>query len=808
MYQLKIFLIDKFRSCLLLLLFFAITVGCATLVGQNFFEREIPPHPEKIGISLDENRLPKVIAQYYEASVKPEGIVEFRNKKTLLMKASQFSIQNSLSSKYVPGEDRMSNGEFEKADCDGVLSGWELSKFGVKCSGENDKKFLLFELNPSMKLESFALSPIVEVIPNCKYLVSISWFFNEVKSPKGTGGFGCWIAWYNEPGGKGACTYESFLKPSDSPRKWHTTKKTWNPPEGARSFRLFIRARKDATGSFSVDEISVVEQILRQDPAGLGSVNWNISKQDSDGAVLSCESRNESTVVKTEYEIKYLSPIVKCKIRTEYLKNQSVDKEKIDLLFSSVAGSILTRDMKMSPLEHKNYWSDLHTPKVLRMDSGFSLTGADNLQVMGVEVRKDETLVSLYSDNSSSHPYFRFPSSNDGKKTAGAPANETIRKAGDTNFIHFEFSLDSNLTPLLKSRQPNGYDAALVISEHADGGNYPRTMAVAYGTDNTADPFFGKRGIVGHGLTWTKSVFILDSGDAPIKLFSDLHKAGVEIVPHSVKSDGIISPGQVAEGLEMMKQFGSRNWIDHSAGGGLTHWEALSSQGAVPGGAYYILDILHRFGYRYAWAYLDYAPEKGNINIMTPLERSVNRPIQWRNNQFDPEPDPEKCIYLWATFGTEYRPDLTLAPVNIDRLIAERGISISHEYFGNKRSREKAWKTEGGNTVIMPEFDKNLEYIANKKKEGLLWVTTMSQLADYLLAWEKVEVSSNIDGSFTVTNHANKAIEGLTLLTETPIKEAYMNENTRILPVQGNDLREIILPFLGAKSTVMLKVAY
>ncbi|VVB80264.1 Uncharacterised protein [uncultured archaeon] len=333
--------------------------------------------------------------------------------------------------------------------------------------------------------------------------------------------------------------------------------------------------------------------------------------------------------------------------------------------------------------------------------------------------------------------------------------------------------------------------ATLIFTDHADYDNPEMIKALCYGTSDEKSKDYGKRGFIGHGLTFTKSVFaktkepfseekikklLTSYGKVPAvrnrynwqvfdeerglsrtvpgldnpcfrKIMLKLSKDGIEVCPHCLSWESV-SRDEARKLILLFKPFKPKTWIDH----GKNYCKnSLAFEGAKESSPYYVLDLLKKQGYEYAWAYQEY-PFRGKLNLKELDEKFIAY-------------DQEKKLWLFKTI--ELKPSEVIfskaySPRNIDRFIETKGIHIAHVYFfqpvfevPRKRFHFRGerffwyikdffkWKILGLNYSrrkeipngvliwvndhyeIDPKFDLCLKYIGEKQKEGKIIVTTI-----------------------------------------------------------------------------------
>jgi hypothetical protein len=438
------------------------------------------------------------------------------------------------------------------------------------------------------------------------------------------------------------------------------------------------------------------------------------------------------------------------------------------------------------------------------------------MQSMMLRTTGTASQVSFYSDNQFNHPFKYYVKDGGGERV---DISSQSRRAGDSYSSSLIFSISPGTIPgtLVKTRQPDGYEAALVLANFAGSEKTATVNAVAYGSEDTAGPDYGTKGIVGRGLGWTKSLFVAwqntpynDLNDEEFKsLHNRLYRDGAEVIGNTISAD-TDTRAEVKAGLQRLSQYGAVNWIDADAANGTNNREDIASQGTIKGDVNYLLDILDAQGYRFAWSYTDIAVSGYDLNMLNPSVTAANTSFFYYNNRIDDNPADNAGIYLWSTLNTKNKPELYYTGAGIDKLILQRGVHIGREYMAGAALENHSWYSNpaNGKIEITPAFESQLAYIAAKREAGLLWTPTMAQLGDYLKLQRNVRISNAGGGDYRVTNNNPLPVKGLTLLAE---KDAgAVSLDGKELSLSGGSYKgnKIILPALSPGQTAVLSVNY
>ncbi|PSM32062.1 hypothetical protein [Haliangium sp. UPWRP_2] len=368
--------------------------------------------------------------------------------------------------------------------------------------------------------------------------------------------------------------------------------------------------------------------------------------------------------------------------------------------------------------------------------------------------------------------------------------------------------------PLFKARYPDGRQAALVITDHADQTASVTLRALIGGTSDTASSQWGRGGLLGAKLNITKALWATSGEPAPppllqheassakpgkggraprsiqtfrsrygrpqvdstgggrpqlddpdvVDMAERMTRQGWEIVPHSatpLRDDR----ERTASALEIFARFHSRTWIDHQP---YTNCEALVNQG-YQNGPFGIVDLLHKFGYSYAWSGLDVPA--GTLNLLSPRRLDRYTPVLWPAGRL--AAGTPGGLWLFSTmmmYVDSNRFFATYSKRAIDQLERERGLHIGHTYLeafhpptSPLRGRNLMLPgRHSGEIVLNPRLQQLFSDLAVRVDRGSLWVPTLGQLGDYFRAMSAVAVRLQPDGSATL--RASQALTGATFV--------------------------------------------
>jgi len=753
----------------------------------------------------------------YTATINANGSLTFTDKdgNAILNSSPQFNFDYGDKS---VSDVSLTNPSFEADNnSDGIPDGWTVDKTYIRQTAEHasdGNNSLKFNMAAADNKTRSSYSPFMGIPENSSYSMKLDAYVESFNS--GT----AYIYIYGYPSADGTGGANSSLAtrvPTANTGSWNTISWDWIPPYDARSFKVLIVSDNNTVATILFDNLKVSQttKIYRSNGDNITS---NVFALGNDVTVTATDDTNPSITVAHKYALNTHSPDIKYTATLTYKQDVTVNEERFDFAVPTSTGLIMTRDLQFAEFNKakREYYSDLYSPRLVKFRNGLSFPGDDTMQSMRLRVAGTASQISFFSDNQFNHPFKYYVKDGGGERV---DLSAQSRRIGDSYTSSVAFSINPGNLPetLVKTRQPDGYEAALVLANYAGSERMATVNAVAYGTEDTASPDYGSKGILGRGLGWTKSLFVAwqnapygDLNDPGFKVLHDrMSRDGAEITGNTISAD-TDTRAEVKVGLQRLSQYGAKNWIDADAANGTNNLEDIASQGTLKGNVNYTLDLLDALGYEYAWSYIDMATTGYDLNMLNPSVVGANTSFFYYNNRIDADPSDEAKIYLWSTLYTKNRPELYYASANIDKLISQRGVHIGREYMAAPASDNRTWYTSpaSGKIEVTPTFDSELAYIATKREAGLLWTPTMAQFAGYLKLQQNVRISNISGGDYRVTNNNPAPIKGLTLLSEKDIESVRLDGKELSLPGSSNQGNKIILPALPPGQTAMLSINY
>ena len=421
-----------------------------------------------------------------------------------------------------------------------------------------------------------------------------------------------------------------------------------------------------------------------------------------------------------------------------------------------------------------------HAPQV----SSLQLDGVHNVLIINLDYEKD-------------HPFLHFPLKNDtvdDKQDWSASIYKKREKR--VNSLTVFAGIDVGSLPRFM-KNPSGFLATYIWTEHADFTNIRTNRAAYYGSEKISRPEDATGGFIKYRIPVTKSVFY----DNPDKItnteisggaFTDQESAIIsdttfrdflmqiknfetEICLHTPEQF-TTTPVRLEEALKFThKNYGSVSWIDHGYNNHLeNNREDLMCDGLLKRSPYYAAGLWKKHDVTYFWNayyedYFTFAGWKFGSSIepyYTGYGDFMPKPDYWRH------PTRSGDIIHWPTstvlyMGNDEMWDYFFNEQNLNDFVADWSVEINHCYPAWADPQKGFW-TYGADSVIVaqPGFNRTLEQMAGLRDKKELNVTTVKEFIGYQLKLENIEYDVLPDGRIRITNHNPEDINGLSFATK------------------------------------------
>lgn len=391
------------------------------------------------------------------------------------------------------------------------------------------------------------------------------------------------------------------------------------------------------------------------------------------------------------------------------------------------------------------------------------------------------------------HPLLHYPLNND---TIDYFVDISCRKVTSESVIRSQVELSiSTGAQRLPLFMPtfDGFDAAIIFTEHADWTDIRTQRAVLFGNENITDADSATGGFVRYGIPVTKSVFynnpdgitnaerskgVFTSEQATLmgcpellNTIEQVNRLGFDICLHTPEQY-TTQGDNMDEALGFMHEhFNSVSWIDHGYNNTMKHnREDLVCDGLSPESQWYSLPLWRKHGIRYIWNayYEENALQQYDFdcNFRQPYPGygdALPRP------QITPLPDGDTTVLLWSTPST-FEADSDgnwhhfFSRERLERLARNHDVYITHIYPAWVLQERSFWEYGADSLITARQgFNDAMSLISAMRDEKKLNPTTVARQLDYVEAVRKIRYTILDRNHITLTNTGDK-VGGVTML--------------------------------------------
>lgn len=474
-------------------------------------------------------------------------------------------------------------------------------------------------------------------------------------------------------------------------------------------------------------------------------------------------------------------------VTVTYLKDVLVHQETLAFgPWAAPSAAMLDRGYVVRKVTKPSFSGSLtpHLAFVGRGDQGVTLKGGRGFMGMWTRPRMDGYQVELELDHRANHPFMVYESCIE-KATAARPTqylSASPRQKGETRQARFTVML-GRANPLRPGRYPIGYQAAVVLTDHADKSSAAKLEAFAFGRTGAVaagETGFDRPGFVNRQLSYSKTIFMRKvprfrhQYDDPAyrKVLDRMDKLGVEVGLHSVTGwRDTAADMKTLLGL-FRARYKGRTWIDHEP---QTNCEAIAQEGWDPRSEWYSLKALSEAGFRYLWSVQDPPLPRGSLNMLAPAKAGRRKPILYRHSRFRRHDGSDFILFssTW-TYFSRARFFKWFADEKLDALARERGLLIGHVYLENYSEKG----TEKGRAFIepngaegfrlRPDADALFVRLRQHMDSGKIMVAGVEEVGDHMLGAMDVEIAYLPGGRALISSPVNYPLNGLTLVAPAP----------------------------------------
>ena len=461
-------------------------------------------------------------------------------------------------------------------------------------------------------------------------------------------------------------------------------------------------------------------------------------------------------------------------VEAEALQPQSVRQVTLRMRLAAESFVPLGRDYRPSTATH--VLLDRFDPKWLTLTSEGRPVGAvlvdDNVDTLEVTRGHGRVQLGIELLSVLARPFGHLPRC--GRSWRDVKGRVVVAdrflRTGDRLEASGELVLGATSTVAL-SPWPDGRDAAIVITDHADQTSSD-TLHALLGGAASADLEHATRGLLGHHVPVTKALFLHGTAHHPLvspgadeaevlRLGDVLRHNGSELAPHSA-TPLTDSRAVVDEALEKFAAHGATVWIDHQP---QTNCEGFEQAGWHTGTG--IADLLEKRRFTDVWDLTEWAGH--GLDERDPRHLDQRAATVWPLGRLEPLGPGS----LWM-----FRSTWAFVPISdfyqrysdsaLDQLEHDRGLHIAHTYLETLHPRHTFFgrrnlelRDPHGQPALDPRFDALLANLDVRQARGTLWLAPLGPLASRLRALRAVRIRIDDAGDLAVTSPPH--LDGVTL---------------------------------------------
>lgn len=510
-------------------------------------------------------------------------------------------------------------------------------------------------------------------------------------------------------------------------------------------------------------------------------------KTRKDKTLLTFKTASKFENIKLIVSCNRFSPKIDVTITQQFKKSVEVIRSALLVDYALPLSEVFRANRKSDTADFQSeYWLDKQGFSTANRNVAMTIYHCPDVSSLQLNTKNHLAVINL--DYDKDHPFLHFPldtNSFDFKVDRSA----SVYKRGDKIKKQFTFFVGTKPERLPRfMKNPTGFLATYIWTEHADWGDIRTHRATYFGSEKITVTDSAKGGFIKYGIPVTKSVFYdnpdsitntiasgglfttLESAikaDTAYAAFLDqIYKKGNEICLHTPEQF-TTNPERLAEALKYMKNhFQSLTWIDH----GYNNLKKNNREDFVCDGMHnFAASLWKKYGIKYFWNpyYEDYQTFL-NRGFFGSIEKMYSgfgdyypKPDYWKH------PTQTNGFYHWPTFsvlymGSEGLWNYFFSPHQFRVFVNDWAVEINHCYPAWTKPGKGLWKYAADSTIVAMEgFNRTLALMQSLKQKGLLNVTTVREFLNYRLATQQVSYQMLADGRIKVTNTSAKLINGL-----------------------------------------------
>jgi len=566
-------------------------------------------------------------------------------------------------------------------------------------------------------------------------------------------------------------------------------------------YSIYYDDEKKSIGIFDKSLIPIINnllwltEIVDEETALLSSLKFKNSFEKRDKTILKFKGKNKYINLNLSIICDKYSPKIEFESSQRFKKKTELSRSTLVFDMNARVTEVYRYNRHLdSDYFADEYWLEKEGLKLGEKDNSFQIYHCPDISSIQYSKLKSQVFVNL--DWEKDHPFFRFPLMPDTSNFKMEQSQSSFKfwEKSVNSFSAYAGLKNNNIARFMKN--PDGYEATYIWTEHADFTDIRTNRATYYGSEKITNADSAIGGFVKYNIPVTKSVFydnpdsisnfeasngLLNSLESTIKtdaafyeFLKDIHDKGSEICLHTPEQY-TTTRVRLEEALEFMqKQFGSKSWIDHGNNNGLqNNREDLICDGTLEDSPWYSMDLWEKYGVNYLHnAYFEEHLSFYNRGFGYTIEKPFSG---WANNL--PSPDywrhksKTENIVHWQTPNVLFIENESLwnyyfNEENMNDFISTWSVKFNHCYPAWVDPKKGFWKYNSDSLMIAQDvFNATLKLMSDYRKEGKLNVSSIQDYLDYRIATDSVEYNLLTDGRVKVTNSSEQNINGISFAT-------------------------------------------
>ncbi len=531
--------------------------------------------------------------------------------------------------------------------------------------------------------------------------------------------------------------------------------------------------------------------IVDSDTIELQSADWNLLKNVKRENVSVLRFKNENNIAISELiiTIEDENPNVNFSLQTKYLKDINIVKSSLIIPFIDDDFIVYRNNSFVDTGDYQNvYYLDNEGFSLELDEKQINLYHPDDISSIQLDTRN--SIAYINTDYYRDHFLIHFPL---GDTSDYFVNNSTVfMKKGSLDSSSFVISLtDKTILPRIMPVY-DGYESAIIWTEHADWADIKTHRATYFGSEDVSEIEDAIGGFAYYDIPVTKSVFYnnpdsitnyeknedypgfhstIKTDNSFYDFLKQLDGNGFDICLHTPEQH-TSDRESLSEALSFMKEnFASPSWIDHGYNNAIVNnRENMVCDGLDSTSPYYVYDLWKENGVKYVWncSYEDATPFGDylfNNNFSRPYPGFGDAFPLPKISSYPSYPD----ILIWFTHytiepGENWTWDYYFSQEMLDKIVDYREVFITHIYAPWVEDKRGFWEVENGKVVAKKGFNRALDKIAKMREQRLLLPTTIADYMKYQQHLKTLEYRVEGNGDVVLKNHGDETIKGLSLI--------------------------------------------